>query len=154
MLKSNTKGFVDMTVRHADEIRWNVKCSVSDDGIFGITDTVKLFDASEKPSCVALFFVGMANATRFIRLMSKVRQAAEKLRQSIAATSGNPEKIKVPAEVKNYLSLVKRRRPKRKRLSTLNTSTTLGKRHRTASVITPSPLLKILVRKPFTASTS
>lgn len=110
MLKSNTKGFVDMTVRHADEIRWNVKCSVSDDGIFGITDTVKLFDASEKPSCVALFFVGMDNATRFIRLMSKVRQAAEKLRQSIAATSGNHEKIKVPAEVKNYLSLVKKKK--------------------------------------------
>lgn len=106
MLKSNTNGFVQMALKHADDIRWNVRHTVSDNGIFGITDTVKLFENSKEETCVALFFVGMGNATRFIKLMAKIRQGAAKLRQAIAA---DPEslKISVPAELRSYLKLFK-----------------------------------------------
>lgn len=107
MLKSNTNGFIEMVSRHADEIRWKARHAVSDDGIFGIADSVKVFESSKAPSCTALFFVGMANAARFIKLMGKIRSAARKLSSDITAKVGNPDKIKVPAEMKKYLQLVK-----------------------------------------------
>lgn len=118
MLKSNTNGFVQMALKHADDIRWNVRHTVSDDGIFGITDTVKLFENSKEETCVALFFVGMGNATRFIKLMAKIRQGAAKLRQAIAA---DPEslKISVPAELRSYLVKEKDKETQEKRIASL-----------------------------------
>lgn len=104
MLKSNTNGYVQMALRHADDIRWNVRRYVSDDGIFGITDQVKVFANSKKPSTVALFFVSQSSATRFNKLARKIRQAQKLIRKDIALNKSN---ITVPAELKNYLKLTK-----------------------------------------------
>lgn len=105
MLKSSTKGFVEMMQRHAFDIRWNVKQAIDDDGIFGMTDQVKVFETSKAPSCIALYFVAASGTSRLIKLMGKVRQAARAVTKMISEHHGDPAKIKVPSEVSKYLKL-------------------------------------------------
>lgn len=104
MLKSSTWGFTEMMKRHAQEIRWNVRRCVSDDGIFGIVDEVKVFAGSEKTSCIGLYFAGMRSSLRAVELIRKIRENARALRAQIEA--GKAE-LEIPDDVVSYLSLQK-----------------------------------------------
>ncbi len=101
MLKSNTNGYREMMLRHADEIRGQVTKTVSDDGIFGTTDNVKVFGNSSADSCVGLFFVWMKNCSRGIKLLGKIR----KQRRALEALIREGKKPIVPAEFKKYLKV-------------------------------------------------
>ena len=101
MLKSNTNGYREMMLRHAEEIRGKVTKAVSDDGIFGITDNVKVFGNSGSDSCVGLFFVWMKNCSRGIKLLGKIR----KKRRDLEALIREGKKPVVPTEFKKYLKV-------------------------------------------------
>ena len=101
MLKSNTNGYREMMARHADDVRVRVSQAVSDDGIFGITDKVKVFGKSASESCVGLFFVWSRNCSRGIKLLGKVR----KQRRELEAVIREGKKPVVPPELKKYFKV-------------------------------------------------
>ena len=102
MLKSNNAGYREMMKRHAADIRWKMKRFVRS-GIFGTTDRVKLFNSSCRENCTGLYFVGMNGASKTVKLMERVIDAAEDLKQAIAR---NPETASIPADMKKYLVLL------------------------------------------------
>ena len=101
MLKSNTNGYQEMMLRHAEEIRGKVTNVVSDDGIFGTTDKVKVFGNSGSENCVGLFFVWMRNCSRGIKLLGKIR----KQKRALDALIREGKKPIVPAEFKKYFNV-------------------------------------------------
>lgn len=103
MLKSNNVGFIEMMARHSNTIRWRVDHFVRS-GIFGITDQVKLFKSSRKPSCVGLYFVGMSHAGKAVKLMDRVIRTADELSEKIKK---NPMDVEVPVELQAYLSILR-----------------------------------------------
>lgn len=103
MLKSNNVGFIEMMERHSNTIRWRVDHFVRS-GIFGITDQVKLFKCSRKPSCVGLYFVGMSHAGKAVKLMDRVIRTADELSAKIKK---NPMDVEVPVELQAYLSILR-----------------------------------------------
>ena len=102
MLKSNTKGFMEMMSRHASSIRWKVEHFIKA-GIFGTTDHVKIFGSSPKNACTGLYFVGVRNTTKALKLMDKVITTADEIRAQIAK---EPEKAGISSEMQKYLTLV------------------------------------------------
>lgn len=102
MLKANTYGFCEMMNRHATAIRWRVENFVSP-GLFGITDEAEVFRTSKKKNCIGLYFVGMENASRAVKLMDKVISAASEVRAQLAK---DPAQVDIASGMKKYLSLV------------------------------------------------
>lgn len=102
MLKTNTFGFSEMMNRHAADIRWRVENHVSP-GLFGITDEAEVFRTSKKTNCIGLYFAGLENASKAVRLMDKVITAASEVRAQIA---NDPTEVSIASGMKKYLSLV------------------------------------------------
>lgn len=103
MLKSNTMGFVQMMKKHSEKIRWSISHLVNPAPIFGTTDRVKVFGKSGKPSCVALYLAGISGACAGKRVIEKLWDQAEAIREQIRT---NPDKVSIPATMRKYLKLV------------------------------------------------
>ena len=103
MLPGDTYGHQKMQDAYSDEIRWNSKHVVSDDGVFGISDRVRLFGNHERVSQVSLFFDGAGSSQQSVRLIKKVN--AEKRRLEEAISLG--KKAAVAKGCQKYLSIDK-----------------------------------------------
>jgi len=115
MLKGKFGGFRAMFEAHANDIHWKVEHAVSDDGVFGLVGHHKLFDKSPEMSCIGLFFSGVSNSCRFVKLIGRVRKVTRELRAQIRAnaagrsSSPNAEAdpnagLVIPSDLKNILS--------------------------------------------------
>ena len=101
MLPGDTLGHRKMQEAYADKIRWNSRHVIGDDGIFGISDIVRLFGNHERSSRVSLFFDGASSSQQSVRLIRKIN--AEKCRLEDAITLG--KKAEVSKECQKYLSI-------------------------------------------------
>ncbi|MBQ9275958.1 MAG: transposase [Succinivibrio sp.] len=102
MLKQDTNGHKIMLSRHASQIRGQVRYALSQSGMFGISDQVKLFNHSTEESCVHLIYDARNGVERVLTLIDKVHAGKAKLEEKIASGSDN---LKVPEELEPYLTL-------------------------------------------------
>lgn len=84
MLKSDTYGHTQMLKEYADDIRWNVKSIVSEDGIFGIRSKGRIFNNHADEAYLYLYYDGVNGTDRSVALVRKVLRSAEKMHRSIA----------------------------------------------------------------------
>ena len=101
MLKSDTHGHTLMMSEYADTIRWKVPYTVSDSGVFGITDTKQMFALHPEEAFISLFFDGSNGTDRSITLIRKVREAERDALEAIA----HGKMPSIPKELKAYLSI-------------------------------------------------
>lgn len=101
MMKTDTCAHTEMMSRHASEIRWNVEHCVGENGLFGISDKVKLFSSHPEESGACLYFDGLNGSARAVTLIRKVRRTARELEQKIA----NGEKPAIPQGMQKYLTI-------------------------------------------------
>ena len=103
MLKSDTYGHTQMMERHAAEIKWNVRYTVGDDGLFGISECQQVFTHYPETAFVNLYFDGANGTDRSITLIRKIRKAVHEMDEAIL----NHEKPSVPKGLSPYLSVKK-----------------------------------------------
>lgn len=103
MLKSDTYGHTQMLKEYADDIRWDVKSVVSEDGIFGIRSKGRIFSGHADEAYLYLYYDGVNGTDRSVALVRKVLRSAEKMRRSIA----DGEKPVIPKGLGPYLELKK-----------------------------------------------
>lgn len=101
MLKSNTHAHEQMFSKYSEEIRWKVKYVVNNDGIFGITDTQKLFTNYNDIANVGLFYDGINGGARSVHLIKKILMAKKDADQSVK----KGEKPSVPRQLSSYFDL-------------------------------------------------
>lgn len=100
MLKSNTNGYKEMMLRHADEIRHKSRYIVNKRGVFGTTDRVRLFAESEEDTCVGLYFDWSNSSGRGVTLLSRILECKEQLESTI---DNNTIAIDIPSNMKKYI---------------------------------------------------
>lgn len=103
MLKSNTKGHTDMLQKHAKEIRWNVRCCVGDNGLFGVSEKKHIFGNSKEEAYISLYFDGVNGSERSAALIGRIRKNAREIQKKIDA--GKTPSI--PKDMKKYLAIDK-----------------------------------------------
>lgn len=101
LLKADTFGHLRMMERHAETIRWKVPYIINDEGIFGISETGKVFGNHPETAVINLFFDGSNGAARSLTLIRKIRKAAKTMQEQI--DSG--KKPSVPKDMSAYLSV-------------------------------------------------
>lgn len=106
MLKSNAAGYQNMLEKHAEDIRWKVEHLVNEKGIFGIAEKMQVFKTGREQSKVALFFDGNIGTKKSIELIADVLRKYKELKEKISCL-GSTRGIKIPSEMKRYMSLTK-----------------------------------------------
>jgi len=101
MLHGDTYGHTVMFNRHASKIRWKVEYAVSPKGIFGITEEERVFRNWEQKAWINLYFDGTNGSERAVALMDKIMNSRNEIQQKIS----RGEEGKIPAHLKNYLSI-------------------------------------------------
>ena len=103
MLKSDNHAHRQM-MGQAPGLRWNLAHVVDRRGVFGVEGKAPLFSGSDKDSCVCLFYDGANGAERSLRLIEKVFDAEDDIRQQIDKGTEQPV---VAAGAEKYLSVSK-----------------------------------------------
>lgn len=106
MLKSNAAGYQNMLEQHAQDIRWKVEHLVNEKGIFGITEKMQVFKTGSEKAQVALFFDGNIGTKKSIELIADVLKVFKEIKGKISS-QGTTLGIKIPSEMKRYMSLTK-----------------------------------------------
>ena len=101
MLKSDTYGHTRMMEKHAADIKWNVKYTVSDDGKFALAEKGKIFGNHPETAWINLYYDGANGTDRSITLIRKIRSAAREAKEAIL----NHEKPTISKELSPYLSI-------------------------------------------------
>ena len=103
MLKSDTHGHTAMYSAHGDDIRWNVRYTVSEDGLFGISESDQIIFAThpKHTACIALFFDGTNGSERSVALMRNILTTHDKLRDELA----EGKRPTVPQSMAKYLKV-------------------------------------------------
>jgi len=102
MLKSNTRGHVDMVRKHAESIRWDGDHLVSLDGIFGISDHGPVFSDGGPMAYLNLFYSAQNGCERSLRLMEKVKKEIARLERLRDAGEGE---LEVAPSLDRYISM-------------------------------------------------
>ncbi len=101
-LKPETYGYADLYARYAKDIRWNIRKMI-EETVFGIACQGRLFSPAEPESCTGLFYSGDTHLmNKQLGLVADIHTAQKQLQQRLAA---NPDKVSVPDEFREYLSL-------------------------------------------------
>ncbi len=103
MLKSDTYGHTQMLKEHAEDIRWKVSNVISENGIFGIKASSKIFGNHPEKAYMYLYYDGANGSERSITLIRKVMRGAEQIRKTVAFG----EKPSVPKGLGAYLEVKK-----------------------------------------------
>jgi len=101
MLKSNTKGHIDMMTEYGSEIRWNIGSLVGKGGLFGISSRKRLFKDYALEANTTLFFDGRNGSERSITLLDKVLEATSEA-EKMFAEGRVPE---IPEGLRKYISI-------------------------------------------------
>ena len=101
MLKSDNYGHSLMLKEHAEEIRWNVKNVITENGIFGIRSKGRIFKDCPEEANLYLYYDGANGTERSVALIRKVIRGAESVRQSIA----EGRKPVIPNGLSTYLKV-------------------------------------------------
>ncbi len=73
-----------MMEKHAADIQWNVKYTVSDDGKFALAEKGKIFSNHPETAWINLYYDGANGKDRSITLIRKIRSAAREAKQQIS----------------------------------------------------------------------
>lgn len=90
MLKGGCSGFEEMMNTHCNDIRRQVIHRVSNGGIYGITDHVKVFNTSPEKTKVGLFFSSINADERAEHFSDKVANEINNLLKAIESGAANP----------------------------------------------------------------
>ena len=103
MLKSDTHGHTAMYSAHGDDIRWNVRYTVSQEGLFGISEPDQVLFAThpKHTACIALFFNGTNGSERSVALMRNIFSTYDSLCDKLA----EGEHPTVPQSLARYLKV-------------------------------------------------
>ncbi len=104
MLKSSCLGFQTMFDKHAEKIRQQVKYSVNDRGLFGITDKAQVFGSGTEQAYIGLYYNNISSSYSTNHLISQVFNAANTLKAEIARGK-HLSKLSIPKKMKRYLYL-------------------------------------------------
>lgn len=98
MMKESTCGFQQMMSLHRNDLRmtWNTALG---NGLYGTTDTVKLFGKSEKKACVALIWDSRNGVERSNYLVDEILSFLEGVGEQIE----KGEKPSIPTKYEKYL---------------------------------------------------
>ena len=100
MVKETTHGFQEMMARHRDELKltWNTALG---NGLYGISDTVKLFGKHDKEACVSLIWDSRNGVERSNYLVDEIVDFLEVASEQIA----KGKKPVIPKKYSDYLKV-------------------------------------------------
>lgn len=105
MLKAEANGHRVLMQKHAQELaRRNVNQLVDENGIFGLTDSAKVFAGSKEEECIGLFFDSINAPRRAMKLAKDVFLHKTELEERIAA--GDTD-VQVLSAYQKYLQIAK-----------------------------------------------
>lgn len=101
MLHSDDYGHKEMLNKYGDSIRWKVPYAISDKGLFGVSEKMKLFASHPEEAYISLFFDASNGTDRSITLIRKILNAKTQL----LAAKAKGECLTVPSGVEKYISI-------------------------------------------------